>query len=95
MKSLSLFGFVTWSVKHREDWGGFYYKPKQLLTNKTCDFITFNSGLSISIFSCLILSGLSVFVESLESSSENHNVSFNVDSGCYSSLKILNLTKSN
>jgi hypothetical protein len=38
-----------------------------LLTNKTCDFITFNSGLSISIFSCLILSGLSVFVESLES----------------------------
>ena len=24
-----------------------------------------------------------MFVESLESSSENHNVSFNVDSGCY------------
>jgi hypothetical protein len=45
---------------------------------------------SISIFSCL--SGLSVFVESLESySSENHNVSFNVDSGCYSTLHILNL----
>jgi hypothetical protein len=36
-----------------------------------------------------------VFVESLESSSKNHNVSFNVDSGCYSSLQILNLTKSN
>jgi hypothetical protein len=32
---------------------------------------------SISVFSCL--SGLSVFVESLESSSENHNVSANVD----------------
>ena len=46
---------------------------------------------SISIFSCL--SGLSVFVESLESLCENHNVSFNVDSGCYSSLQILNLTK--
>jgi hypothetical protein len=40
MKSLSVFGFVT-SVKHWEDWGGFYYKPKQLLTNKTCDFINF------------------------------------------------------
>ena len=36
-----------------------------------------------------------MIVESLESSSENHNVSFNVDSGCYSSLQILNLIKSN
>jgi hypothetical protein len=44
---------------------------------------------SISIISCL--SGLSVFVESWESFSENHNVSFNVDSGCYSTLHILNL----
>ena len=34
-----------------------------------------------------------MFVESLESLCENHNVSFNVDSGCYSSLQILNLTK--
>jgi hypothetical protein len=45
---------------------------------------------SISIFSCL--SGLSVFVESLECSSENHNVSLNVDSGCF---QMLHLTKSN
>jgi hypothetical protein len=45
----------------------------------------------ISIFSCL--SGLSLFVESLESLSENHNVSFNVDSGCFQML--MNLTKSN
>ena len=45
---------------------------------------------SISIFSCL--SGLSVFVECVESLSENHNVSFNVDSGGF---QILNLTKSN
>jgi hypothetical protein len=45
---------------------------------------------SISIFSCF---RLSVFVESLESLCENHNVSFNVDSVCYSSLQILNLTK--
>ena len=36
---------------------------------------------------------LAVFVESLESLCENHNVSFNVDSGCYSSLQKLNLTK--
>ena len=48
---------------------------------------------SISIFSCL--SGLSVFVESLESSSENHNVSINVDLDVYSSLQILKLTKNN
>ena len=34
-----------------------------------------------------------MFVESLESLCENHNVSFNVDSGCYLSLQILNLTK--
>jgi hypothetical protein len=32
-----------------------------------------------------------VFVESLESLCENHNVSFNVDSGFYLSLEILNL----
>jgi hypothetical protein len=44
---------------------------------------------SISIFSCC---GLSVFVESLESLSENHNLSFNVDAGCF---QILNPTKSN
>ena len=36
-----------------------------------------------------------MFVESLESLSENHNVSFNVDSGLYLSLEILNLRKSN
>ena len=36
-----------------------------------------------------------MFVESLESLSENHNVSFNVDSACYLSLQILNLRKSN
>ena len=34
-----------------------------------------------------------MFVESLESLCENHNVSFNVDSGCYLILQILNLTK--
>jgi hypothetical protein len=47
LKSLSVFGFVT-SVKHWEDWGGFYSKPKRLLTNKICDFI---SGLSIFFLS--------------------------------------------
>jgi hypothetical protein len=34
-----------------------------------------------------------VFVESLESLFENHNVSFNVDSGCYSTLQRLNPKK--
>ena len=34
-----------------------------------------------------------VFVESLESSSENHSVYFNVNSGCYLSIQYLILQK--
>ena len=59
------------------------------LTEMLCETV---NSCSISIFSCL--SRLSVFVESLESSSENRNVCFNVDSRYYLSLQILNIIKS-